>query len=366
MRNWQHNYGGLIAGIFIILSLALPVAGQIPPGYYDPAAGKTGTALQAALHGIIDNHTQVAYSALYFHFQSTDKKSDNTVWDMYSDIPGGTPPYVYQYSSGDECGNYNGEGDCYNREHSWPNSWFGGEVYPMYSDLFHLYPTDGYVNNRRSNYPFGEVGSATWTSLNGSKVGNCIAAGYTGTVFEPIDEYKGDFARTYFYMSVRYYTEDSSWPGSPQANGAQLTPWALDMMQQWHTQDPVSSKETSRNNAVYQVQHNRNPFIDHPEFAGEIWGWPVGIPAEQTAVKTLLIYPNPADDVCKLDIPEGISRDAWRFHAATLTGKRITLGYTQSGNTLNIDVTSLPGGVYILTLSDETGSWHGKMARSNQ
>lgn len=355
--------GRLVITGFLWLLLITRVAGQIPPGYYDPAAGKTGPALQAALHGIIDGHTQVAYSALYFHFQSTDKKPDNTVWDMYSDIPGGTPPYVYHYSSGDECGNYNGEGDCYNREHSWPNSWFGGEVYPMYSDLFHLYPTDGYVNNRRSNYPFGDVGTATWTSLNGSKVGNCSAPGYTGTVFEPIDEYKGDFARTYFYMSVRYYTEDSSWPGSPQTTGSQLKPWALQMMLNWHSQDPVSPKETARNNAVYQVQDNRNPFIDHPEFAGEIWGWPVGTGAELSASAILRIFPNPASASCTVALPEGDHEQQWTPSLMTVTGKTFTPGYTRTGNALSIDLTSLDPGIYLLTLSGKSGSRHGKIVK---
>ena len=190
---------------------------------------------------------------------------------------GGTPPYVYTYGSGDECGNYSGEGDCYNREHSWPKSWFGGEVMPMYSDLFHIYPTDGYVNGMRNNYPYGEVGQVQWSSQNGSKLGSCTWPGYSGTVFEPIDTYKGDFARSYFYMSVRYYTEDSGWPGSPMTTGSQLKSWALDMMIQWNDQDPVSQKEIDRNDAVYEIQDNRNPFIDHPEYADLIWGTGTGI-----------------------------------------------------------------------------------------
>ncbi|MEI6900091.1 MAG: endonuclease, partial [Bacteroidota bacterium] len=168
-------------GIFaaILLFITIGSIGQIPPGYYDPANGKTGTALQAALHNIIKGHTVVTYAALWTWFQSTDKKANGTVWDTYSDVPGGTPPYVYQFGS-DQCGNYSSEGDCYNREHSWPKSWFGGDIEPMYTDIFHLYPTDGYVNGRRSDYPYGEVTTATWTSLNGSKLGNCTWPGYSG------------------------------------------------------------------------------------------------------------------------------------------------------------------------------------------
>jgi hypothetical protein len=142
----------------------------------------------------------------------------------------------------------------------------------MNSDIFHLYPTDGYVNSMRGNYPFGKVGTANWTSQNGSKRGNCVSPGYSGTVFEPRDEYKGDFARSYFYMETRYYNEGGNWPGSPMTSGSQLLPWGQTVMLLWHLQDPVSQKEINRNDSIYKnVQHNRNPFIDHPEYAGQIW-----------------------------------------------------------------------------------------------
>ncbi len=246
------------------------LSGQVPSGYYDTADGLTGDDLRLALHEIIDDHNVQSYSSLWTHFQSTDRKSNNKVWDMYSDIPGGTPPYEYTFGS-DQCGNYSGEGDCYNREHSWPKSWFNNTS-PINSDLFHLYPTDGYVNGMRSNYPFGEVSVANWTSENGSKRGTMDGYGFSGTVFEPIDAYKGDFARTYFYMSTRYYTEDSGWDNNDMVNGADLKDWAVDMLLDWHEADPVSEKETNRNNAVYDIQNNRNPFIDHPEWAECIWG----------------------------------------------------------------------------------------------
>jgi endonuclease I len=188
---------------------------------------------------------------------------------MYSDIPGGTPAYSYDFVV-DQCGNYGGEGDCYNREHSFPKSWFN-DAAPMVTDLFHIYPTDGYVNGMRSNYPFGEVGSATWTSTNGSKVGSCVFPGYSGIVFEPIDEYKGDFARSYFYMLTRYLDVASSW-SSPMLSGGNFSSWAEDLLIQWHEADPVSDKEVDRNNEVHDIQSNRNPFIDHAEWVAAIWG----------------------------------------------------------------------------------------------
>lgn len=244
---------------------------DIPPGYYDDAQGLDGEPLRLALHNIIDDHIPQSYSSLYGHFQSTDAKSDGTVWDMYSDVPGGTPPYIYNFTSVDQCGNYSGEGDCFNREHSWPKSWFN-EGMPMNTDLFHIYATDGYVNGMRSNHPYGEVESTTWTSQNGSQRGNMNSYNHNGTVFEPIDEYKGDFARTYFYMSTRYYTEDSGWDDNDMVNGSNLKDWAVAMLMDWHLQDFVSQKEIDRNNAVYDIQENRNPFIDHPEWVGCVWG----------------------------------------------------------------------------------------------
>ncbi len=257
--------------VIVLFVFGLPLSySQIPPGYYDDAIGLNGEELQIALHEIIDDHIVQEYGDLWDYFEFTDKKTNGKVWDIYSDIPGGTPPYEFTFVT-DQCGNYSQEGDCFNKEHSFPKSWFGGKVYPMYSDLFHVYPTDGYVNSKRSNYPYGEVNAASWTSLNGSKVGHCSYPGYSDIVFEPIDEYKGDLARSYFYISTRYYEEDSNWPGSNMFDGARPLPWALEMLLGWHNDDPVSQKEVDRNNEIYEVQENRNPFIDHPEWVEDIW-----------------------------------------------------------------------------------------------
>ncbi len=241
---------------------------QAPNGYYNNAEGLTGEALRSALKNIIDGHNSQSYNSLWGHFHNTDKKSNGKVWDMYSTKADGTASYQYTFNS-DQCGNYSGEGSCYNREHSFPKSWFSNAA-PMKTDLFHLYPTDGYTNGRRSNYPYGEVGSASWTSTNGSKLGTCSYPGYSGTVFEPIDEFKGDFARTYFYMLTRYKNKISNW-SSPMLSGNNFSEWAEDMLIEWHQSDPVSQKEIDRNNAVYDIQNNRNPYIDHPEWAIAVW-----------------------------------------------------------------------------------------------
>jgi endonuclease I len=268
--------------LFCLIVCSLPTYAQPPAGYYSTATG-TGYTLKTQLYNIIKNHTVIPYSSLYacyegtYNGNATDKKANGKVWDMYSDIPNGTPPYEFNWSQ--KCGTYNAEGQCFNREHSFPQSWFNSQS-PMQSDLFHVYPTDGYVNNKRSNYPFGTVSAPTWTSLNGSKLGNCSFPGYTGIVFEPRDEYKGDFARSYFYMATRYENVIASWQNNSNAdnvlNGTStqvFDTWHLNLLYQWHIQDPVSAKEIARNNAVYTIQGNRNPFIDHPEWVAVIWGF---------------------------------------------------------------------------------------------
>ncbi len=333
---------------FLFTLLISTTKAQPPQGYYDPAAGKLGTALQQALHDIIDNHTAVSYASLWTHFQTTDKKSNGKVWDMYSDIPGGTPPYEFTFGS-DRCGNYSGESDCYNREHSWPKSWFN-DGNPMYTDMFHLVPTDGYVNGRRSNYPYGEVGTASWTSQNGSKLGDCATPGYTGVVFEPRDEYKGDFARNYFYMATRYYKEDSGWPGSAMVIGSQFKPWAKAMLLIWAQEDPVSQKEINRNNAIYTIQDNRNPFIDHPEYANSIWGSNTGI-FDEPAQVALQVYPNPASSKCTITLPPEFNQQNYTFVVYSSTGVVVNTNLNITGEHATLNLEELPSGFYLLRLA---------------
>ena len=254
---------------FVLLLTAISAYGQIAPGYYDSTEGKTGDELKVALHEIIKGHTVVSYSGLLDVFPYTDCDENMKIIDIYSN---------YKFGLDGVCGNYHQEGDCWNREHTWPQSWFKEASGPK-SDLFHVYPTDGYVNNRRSSFPYGKVNNPTYTSENGSKLGPSATPGYSGTVFEPIDEYKGDIARSYFYMSVRYYSEDSGWISSDMTDKSEIKPWAMAMLLDWNDQDPVSEKELKRNTQVQGFQGNRNPFIDHPEYARMIWdpNWAPGV-----------------------------------------------------------------------------------------
>ncbi|MDA7746067.1 endonuclease, partial [Psychromonas sp.] len=251
--------------------------------YYNSADGLSGLALKTALYNIIKDHTAKTYGDLW-DFMGTNSldnyyEKDGTILDMYSENPSTSETFNFT-AFDDQCGSASTEGDCYNREHSFPKSWFGGEVFPMYTDIHHVYVTDGYVNNRRNNYPYGEVGTSTWVSENGSLLGSSTdSLGYTGTVFEPIDEFKGDFARTYFYMATRYEDIISTWETNYESGAAVLDStsdyvyeqWVITMLKTWHENDPVSQKEIDRNEAAYEFQGNRNPFIDHPEYVNQIW-----------------------------------------------------------------------------------------------
>ncbi len=222
------------------------------------------------MYEIINSHTDIGYDGLYDAYVSTDSRADGSVRDWYSNTT------HYQHFN-DKAGSYKKEGDCYNREHIVPQSWFGSGK-PK-SDLHHVVPTDGFVNNRRSNYPLGEVGSASYTSNGGyCKLGQCKTAGYNGTVFEPNDEVKGDIARIYFYMATCYENLVSNWDGATASivfagnKYPAMKQWALDMFLRWSENDPVNDVDTNRNNAAAKIQKNRNPFVDYPGLEQYIWG----------------------------------------------------------------------------------------------
>lgn len=260
---------------------------QIPSGYYSTATG-TGYTLKTQLYNIIKGHTDNGYAGLYTTYQTSDVdnfyENDGTILDMYSENPSGTDPYTYTTGTTQRCGNYSVEGDCYNREHIIPQSVFN-EQSPMVADAHFITPTDGKVNGIRSNYPHGNVSSATYTSQNGSKLGSSAVSGYSGTVFEPINDFKGDIARMYFYFATRYENTVAGYSYA-MFNGTSnqvFTTAFLNMLLAWHAQDPVSAREIARNNAVYARQNNRNPFIDHPEYVNQIWG---GTPSGDTQAPT--------------------------------------------------------------------------------
>lgn len=266
----KYSLNSILITLLLFCSSAL--FSQVPQGYYLTAEGKSGANLKTALYNTIKNPDVVAYSQLWEAFEYTDASKNNRVLDMYSDKPRGVADYYYDFRN-NRCGTYKGEGHCYNREHALPRSWFRPNRL-LESDLFHIYPTDGYVNNRRSNYPFGEVGISSWESTNGSKLGQNTFGDYSKTVFEPIDEYKGDLARTFFYLVTAYEEDLLSWR-SDQLGGSfypGISEWSLELLLKWHREDPVSLKEVRRNEEIFKIQGNRNPYIDYPDLVEYVWG----------------------------------------------------------------------------------------------
>ncbi len=251
--------------------------GQAPANYYTTATG-TGYTLKTQLYNIIKGHTTLSYGDLYVTYETSDIdnffEKDGSVLDMYSENPIGADPYTYSIATTQRCGSagYNKEGDCYNREHIIPQSIFN-EASPMVSDAHFITPTDGEVNGIRSNYPHSVVATATQTTLNGSKLGASTTAGYSGPVFEPIDEFKGDIARMYFYFATRYENTVAGYNYAMFNNSTHkvFTTAFLNQLLAWHNQDPVSDREIARNNAIYARQNNRNPYIDNPSYVAAVW-----------------------------------------------------------------------------------------------
>jgi endonuclease I len=267
--------------LLLLFSFPFTLLSQPPANYYNNANGLTGYQLKTALSNIITNgHLSKSYGSLYNGYKTTDTdifyENDNSVLDIYSENPNGTDSYNYTHNN-KTCGNYSGESDCYNREHLMPQSVFNSNS-PMQSDIHFVIPTDGYVNGIRSSLPFGIVENATYTSSNGSKRGNNISnTKFVGNVFEPIDEFKGDIARCLLYVATRYESEVTSWNYQYVLNGTSnqvYTDWFLNLLLTWHVKDPVSAREVARNNACYNYQGNRNPFIDSAHYAHLIWGFP--------------------------------------------------------------------------------------------
>ncbi|WP_312922227.1 endonuclease [Empedobacter brevis] len=272
-------------------SLGILALAQAPSNYYNTATG-TGFDLKTQLYNIIKGHKDLGYGGLWTLYNKNDSNNgfldkydekDNSIYDIYSEIPKAADPYTF-IKSVDQCGSsgYKAEGDCYNREHLIPQSVFN-KISPMVSDAFHIWPTDGYVNNKRDNFPFGVVNSSSYTSKNGSKLGgnknSGYSAGYSGTVFEPIDEFKGDVARAYFYFATRYQEngiQGWSYAMFNKTKDKVFTDTFLKILMTWHLNDPVSDREKDINDLVYRYQGNRNPFVDHPEFAEKIWGSNLG------------------------------------------------------------------------------------------
>ena len=306
-------------------------AGDIEPSttlttYYAAIDGTSTNAnddLRKTLCTVISTgYTSIGYSSLQNQMFAASSNptdfingSNKTMEDIYSSKP---------YKSSDNGSSASTCGTGWNKEHTVPQSWFG-ESTPMKSDAFHVYPTDIRMNSLRSSYPYGENDAAKGCSNYGyGSLGPSTFPGYSGQVFDPGEggeygSYKGDLARTYFYMATRYRTTNfTSGSGSTSftysGGVANLTTYMRDLMLKWHREDPVSEKELKRNNAIYAHQHNRNPFIDFPELVEYIWGTKAG----QTVVLAALVSaydgetppPGPQPEVPKFGVTWSVNGEA--------------------------------------------------------
>lgn len=307
-----------ITASILLLGVAVWLTAQVPAGYYDSAKGKSAKELKTALHLIIREGNRLSYGSgsgkTWSGFEQSDLHPDGYVWDMYSlnkryfpggaSVPGGM-----------------------NIEHSVAKSWWGGTNNDAYKDLYHLNPSDVSANSARSNYPLGINQGSKFN--NGSiKVGNnSYGTEYSGLCFEPLDEYKGDFARAYMYMFTCY--ENFTWSGTSapsmlvaKETWPMLRPWAKNMLLEWHKKDPVSVKERNRMAAIFKIQHNRNPYIDYPELADFIWG----------ASSSGGWYPGAEVTEPEPENPDTVAK----FMALPATGvaeKQFTANWTTAGNT---------------------------------
>lgn len=274
----------LLLSTAILASLSMRAA--IPEGYYDLMNGKQGDDLKKAVKTVAhpEDYTVVKYQAPTWEaFKKTDVRTINGLeiwWDMYSNNLVTTDGH-----------------SCMNIEHSVANSWFGGKnAVEAYADLFHLNPSDQEANNQKSDLPLGEVETAVWQNglikTGSPKTGTC---GGAKKVFEPADEYKGDFARAYLYVFTAYDMETwkTDQPMFSYDSKAELQPWALDMLLRWAKNDPVDSKEILRNEEIYKLQNNRNPFIDFPSLPDYLWGDLKGQPFNETVAASPVDRPEP-------------------------------------------------------------------------
>lgn len=333
----------------LVVLMATGMQAQAPATYYNTAHGKSGAPLKTELHQIISNgYVELTYGGLWDIYDETDVRPDGTIWDMYS-----TCTWTFEVN---QCGNYSTVCDCYNREHSIPKSWFNDRT-PMYTDAHHLYPTDGRVNGQRGNYPFGECANGSTLSRGLGRLGSSTFPGYSGTVFEPVDEYKGDFARTYFYFVTRYQDKMSTFTTASTSFAGNTYPslnsWSIALFLKWHRQDPVSEKEIVRNNAVYKYQKNRNAFVDHPILAEHIWGTLQGSAWDVTGVET------PAELMARVNFNANersmmvaADLDELRYEVVSISGVRVMSGTLLGGDA--VSMASLKPGVYFFRVNADS------------
>ena len=302
----------VLCAVWLVCCAVYVSAEDMPVGYYNAIQGTQDSVLKATLHQIIKGGERYVYGSTTYHttnnikngdtiwikgdlkaygtwhgFQSCDQQSDGSIWDMYS-----TTKRYFPIKGGSAAG--------MDIEHSLPKSWWGGTENEAYKDLYLLNPADRVANNNKSNYPPGILSDSNKVNNGTFFMGKDTQ--WKDYAFSIIDEYKGDFARAYFYVATAYH--DMKWDASYSkyvTNDSYLTftPYLIQVLLQWHRIDPVSEKEINRLDAISTIQHNRNPFIEYPELVEHIWGNKKGriVNLEDLTLTTSENYEIPVDTI---------------------------------------------------------------------
>eukprot|EP00211_Chloroparvula_japonica_P017695 CAMPEP_0119130634 /NCGR_PEP_ID=MMETSP1310-20130426/8224_1 /TAXON_ID=464262 /ORGANISM="Genus nov. species nov., Strain RCC2339" /LENGTH=266 /DNA_ID=CAMNT_0007121159 /DNA_START=75 /DNA_END=872 /DNA_ORIENTATION=- len=257
--------GKAVGALLVVLTVVVVTEGKWTEKV-DPSCVFSCDAFKKSVsEGISNGAESISYDDLWdaFHFTDTHwvTSCDGNISDVFTNKCWGFD---------EQCGNYQEEFDCFNREHTWPKSWWGGDSGPdtAYTDLHHIYPGDGYDNSIRGNYPYCDVipGTETRFTDNGGVLGETDTGSGRITCFEPADFWKGILARGYFYISVRYMDLFTCCE-EPGVDNAAIDPWLEETLRQWHADFPPTDEEKYRNQVIHdQYQNNKNPFIDHPEW----------------------------------------------------------------------------------------------------
>lgn len=344
---------GMLAGITVGV-----MAEAIPSGYYDGVQGLKDSVLKSALHDSICKGVRVSYGtqgytypdnvyypATWNFFPQTDRRADGTIWDMYSNSR-----RYFTHDGGSACG--------LEIEHCFPKSWWGwtkdsnGKTdsvgYRAYRDLYHLNPADAQANNNKSNFPPGHVKKGDKLDNGSFRMDSKSASEYGWACFEPAPEYRGDFARAYFYIATAY--ENLTWASNSSDyldNNSYLEfkPWLTEVLLDWHRSDPVSMKEIERADAVSDIQHNRNPYIDYPELVEYIWGNRQGQEVDfERLICTISPDYMPVPDFCNFKAyqAEDVSRGGFTATWSNLQTEYVIDVYTRTYTGKNDTLINLP------------------------
>ncbi len=370
-----------ICSLTLLAAAAVVLAEPIRPNYYAHIDGLHDKALKDALYDSINGGVRYQYGANQYHssnnppewkkgdlkaygtwqaFPLTDMTDSGTVWDMYS-----RSVRYYPCKAGES-------GCSLNIEHCFPKSWWGGDNNDAYKDLYHLNPSDARANQTgKSDYPPGVVDSVV-KFTNGSLRQGFMKGHPSHRVYEPEDEYKGDFARAYFYIVTAY--QDLTWANKYSAylsgdSYLVFQPWLQEVLLRWHRQDPVSDKERNRQAVISSIQHNRNPYIDYPELVEYIWGNHQGEPVRLSSLACTAIDEPMLPERAQFDFSRYLGRNVcvdtlFSVPSASLTALRavatvsskvqgngtasVTMGASSTDGSIEFDDLFIPDTAYLI------------------